>query len=324
MTLAGLKLSPTAATLAVFLLALALCAARFPVVLTGPVLANLLTDSAVLGIAAVGMTVVIISGGIDLSVGGVIAFSAMLVAVAIERWGVPPAAAFLLTVLLGTSFGALIGAGIHRLKTPPFILTLAAMFLARGMCFVLSQESVPIRQPGYEGITGWTLALPGGVTLSAVAAMMLAMFAVGGLLLHRTTWGATVFAIGGDARSAELMGLPVGRTLVSVYAFSGFCASLAGVALSFYTSAGYPLAAQGAELDAIAAVVIGGALLTGGAGSMAGSFLGVLIQGLILLYITFDGRISSWWTKIAIGALLFGFVGFQKFMARWTSREALP
>jgi simple sugar transport system permease protein len=324
MTMSPLRLSPIMATTAVFLAAFALCAARFPVLLSGPVLANLLTDSAVLGIAAVGMTVVVISGGIDLSVGGVMALSAMLVAVGIEHAGLAPLAAIALALVLASAFGALLGLGIHVLKTPPFILTLAAMFLTRGLCFLLSQDSVAIRNPGFERMQGFGLALPGGFNLSLLSLTMLATFAAGGVMLHRTPWGAAVFAIGGDAKAAELMGLRVGRTTVSVYAFSGFCAALAGVALSVYTAAGYPLAAQGVELDAIAAVVIGGALLTGGSGRMAGSFLGVLIQGLILLYITFDGRLSSWWTKIAVGVLLFGFVGLQKLMGIWASREATP
>jgi ribose/xylose/arabinose/galactoside ABC-type transport system permease subunit len=318
-----LRWSPTATTLVVFLAGLGLCAARFPVVLSGQVLGDLLTDSAGLGIVAVGMTVVVVSGGIDLSVAGVMAFSAMFVAVAIERWGLPPLAAFALIAALASAFGAAVGAGVHLLKTPPFILTLAAMFLARGACFVLSKEAIPIRQPDFQRLSSFALHLPGGFTLSAVTMLMLTAFVLGGVLLHRTAWGATVFAIGGDPRSAELMGLPVARTTVSIYAFSAFCASVAGVALSLYTGAGYPLAAQGSELDAIAAVVIGGALLSGGHGRMAGSFLGVLIQGLILLYITFDGALSSWWAKISIGALLFAFIALQRAMATWGTKEAM-
>lgn len=323
MSLSAPRLSPTAATFGLFLLALVLCAVRFPVVLSGQVTGNVLTDSAVLGIVTVGMTVVIISGGIDLSVGGVAAFSALFVATAIERWGLEPLAAIAAAAALATAFGAGVGLAIHKLQTPPFILTLAAMFLSRGACFVLSTESIPIRHPLYEKLSGWTLALPGGLALSVVAMMMLAAFALGAVLLHRTAWGATVFAIGGDPRAAELMGLPVGRTIVGIYALSAFCAAMAGVALSLYTSAGYPLAAQGLELDAIAAVVIGGALLSGGVGRMAGSLLGVLIQALILLYITFDGRISTWWTKISIGALLFGFIAFQKTVGRWSSGQTM-
>jgi ribose/xylose/arabinose/galactoside ABC-type transport system permease subunit len=316
------RLSPTLVTLVIFLAAFGLCALRFPVVLSGRVMGDLLTDSAVLGIAAVGMTVVIISGGIDLSVGGVAAFSAMLVAVAIERWGLPLPAAFAVAIVFAAAFGACVGAGVHLLRTPPFILTLAAMFLLRGACFLLSKDSIPIRSPDFETVANWALPLSGGFSLSLVALLMLGSFLAGGLLLHRTAWGTTAFAMGGDARSAELMGLPVARTTVSIYAFSALCAGLAGIALSLYTGAGYPLAAQGVELDAIAAVVIGGVLLSGGAGRMAGSFLGVLILSLIFLFITFDGRISSWWTRISIGILLFGFIALQKLMGNLAAREA--
>ncbi len=323
MTLPPIRWSPTATTFVVFLAALGICAMRFPVVLSGQVLGDLLTDSAVLGIAVVGMTVVVVAGGIDLSVGGVMAFSAMFVAVAIERWGMSPMLAFLSIAVLATGFGALVGAAIHYLKTPPFILTLAAMFLARGACFALSKSSIPIKHPDYERMAGFVLALPGGFKLSLVAALMLTTFVVGGLILHRTPWGTAVFAVGGDQRSAGMMGLKVGRMTMSIYAMSGFCAALAGIALSLYTGAGYPLAAQGSELDVIAAVVIGGALLSGGYGRMVGSFLGVLIQGLILLYITFDGGLSSWWAKISIGALLFAFIAFQKLAGRWVTREAM-
>lgn len=314
--------SRTATTLVVFLAALAICAVRFPVVLSARVLGDLLTDSAPLGIAVAGMTVVIVSGGIDLSVGGVMAFTSVLGAAAIERWGLSPWLTFPVIAGIGAGFGALMGAGIHKLKTPPFILTLAGMFLARGACFVLSKDSIAINSLGFQSLANFALPLPGGLSLSCVAILMLGTFAAVGVLLHRTPWGAAVFAVGGDARSAQMMGVKLGRTTVSVYALSGFCAALAGIGLTLYTGAGYPLAAQGAELDAIAAVIIGGALLSGGHGRMAGSFLGVLIQGLILLYITFDGTLSSWWAKITVGALLFVFVAFQKVVGAWGSKEA--
>jgi len=108
------------------------------------------------------------------------------------------------------------------------------------------------------------------------------------------------------------MGVPVGRTTILIYGLSGFLAGLSGIVYSLYTSAGYSLATVGVELDAIAAVVIGGTLLTGGAGFVGGTLVGVLIQGLIQTYITFDGSLSSWWTKILIGALLFAFILMQK------------
>ncbi|MEO6378459.1 MAG: hypothetical protein ABIO37_10590, partial [Caulobacteraceae bacterium] len=176
MNLLALRRSPTFLTLAVFLAAYALCVARFPVVLSGRVLGDLLTDSAVLGIAAVGMTVVIVSGGIDLSVGGVMAFSSVFVAVAITHWGLPPIAAFAAILVLAAGFGAGVGAAIHGLKTPPFIVTLAAMFLSRGGCFVLSKQSTPIHDATYDRLSSAAIALPGGFTLSLVAMMMLATF----------------------------------------------------------------------------------------------------------------------------------------------------
>src|SRR5699024_12207752 len=127
-----------------------------------------------------------------------------------------------------------------------------------------------------------------------------------------TRFGRTVYAIGGSEASSTLMGLPVARTKVLVYAISGFCSGLAGVLYTFYTLSGYALTAVGTELDAIAAVVIGGTLLTGGYGSVLGSVLGVLVLGTIQTLITFDGTLTSWWTKIFIGALLLIFIVLQK------------
>jgi simple sugar transport system permease protein len=127
--------------------------------------------------------------------------------------------------------------------------------------------------------------------------------------------------LGGNLSSARLMGVPVGRTMIQIYALSGFLAALAGIVFSLYTSAGYSLAATGTELDAIAAVVIGGTLLSGGYGYVFGTFVGLLIQGLIQTFITFDGTLSSWWTKIAVGTLLFSFIGFQRILTMFWSRR---
>jgi simple sugar transport system permease protein len=223
---------------------------------------------------------------------------------------------------MSTAFGALNGLAIQFLEAPPFIVTLTSMFLARGACFLLTTDSVPIHHPLYEQLSGLALRLPGGGRLTFLAMVMLAAFATGGLLLHATRFGASVFAVGGDRRAAELMGAPVARTTIGVYAFSGLMAGLAGIVFSLYTQAGYSLATVGIELDAIAAVVIGGALLSGGAGTVLGSFIGVLIQGLILTYITFDGSLSSWWARIVIGALLFVFIALQKLIT--TGAPAQP
>jgi len=138
------------------------------------------------------------------------------------------------------------------------------------------------------------------------------MVAVGIYLAQCTAFGRAVYAIGGSEASALLMGLPVGRTTVRVYTFSGFCSALAGVVFTFYMQSGYGLHAVGLELDAIAAVVIGGTLLSGGVGYVAGTLFGVLILGIIQTLISFDGSLSSWWTRIVIGALLFVFCLLQR------------
>jgi len=303
---------PTLLTIGVFLLIYAGCALQFPTMLSARVGANLLNDSAYLGILAIGMTIVIVSGGIDLSVGAAMAFTTMLLAVAIANWGMDPWLAFALALAIGTAFGALLGAAIHYLEAPPFIATLTAMFLARGACLMMSGDSIPVRHPLYQALGEAALPLPGGARLSLLAIVMLLAFAAGGLLLHRTRFGASVFAIGGNRHSAILLGVPVARTTILIYAVSGFCAALAGIAFSLYTQAGYALSGVGLELDVIAAAVIGGALLSGGAGTMVGTFFGMLIQALILTYIVFDGTLSSWWAKIATGALLFAFVLAQR------------
>ncbi|WP_337266650.1 galactofuranose ABC transporter, permease protein YjfF [Oryzifoliimicrobium ureilyticus] len=303
---------PLVATLVIFVLAYFLCFLEYPNMLSTRVIGNLLTDNAFLGIAAVGMTFVIISGGIDLSIGSVIAFTGVFLAVILRDTSIHPLLAFVLVLLVTTAFGAAMGATIHYLKMPAFIVTLAGMFLARGAAFVLSIDSVPVTHEYYDTLTSIYWLMPGGGRLTLIGAVMILVFIVGAFVAHRTRFGTNVYALGGGASTAELMGVPVGRTTIGIYALSGLLAGLSGIVFSLYTSAGYSLAAVGVELDAIAAVVIGGTLLTGGAGYVAGTFIGILIQGLIQTYITFDGTLSSWWTKIVIGLLLFAFILLQK------------
>ncbi|WP_420908450.1 galactofuranose ABC transporter, permease protein YjfF [Aureimonas altamirensis] len=305
------RILPFLATLAVFFAAYALCITQYPNMLSSRVIANLLTDNAFLGIAAVGMTFVILSGGIDLSIGSVIAFTSVFLAVTISA-GLSPFVALPLLLVVTAAFGAVMGAAIHYLTMPPFVVTLAGMFLARGAAFLISTDSVPLSDPVLSAISSFYIRLPGGGRLTAIAMAMLVVFVVGGILAQRTRFGANVYALGGNAQSAELMGVPVARTTILIYALSGFLAGLSGIVYTLYTSAGYSLATVGVELDAIAAVVIGGTLLTGGTGLVAGTFVGLLIQGLIQTYIVFDGTLSSWWTKIAIGFLLFAFIVLQR------------
>jgi len=304
----------TGAVLAILVI---FCAVQFPFVLSSRVVGNLLTDNAFLGLLAVGMTVVIISGGIDLSVGSVLAFVGVLLAVLTTRLNVDPLLAFGIALAIGTAFGAAQGAAVHLLGAPPFIVTLAGMFLARGVCFLLTEDSIAISAPLYSAISDASLPLPGGGRLTFGALVMLVAVALAAVILRRTRFGANVYAVGGDRHAAELMGISVGRTTVGIYAFSGFTAAAAGILYSLYTQSGYPLSAVGMELDAIAATVIGGTLLSGGHGSVIGTLLGVLILGLIQLYITLQGSLSSWVAKIATGALLLLFIAAQRLLSQF-------
>jgi len=316
------RLLPVFVTSAVFVVGFVLCSLQFPNFASTRVVANLLTDNAFLGIVAVGMTFVIISGGIDLSIGSVIGFPTVFLAITIERLGVPPLVAFALVLGICVLFGAAMGAVIHYFEMPAFIVTLAGMFLARGAAFLMSTESIPINAPLYTDIGMFTIHLPGGGRLPLIAMIMLAVFFVGAVLLHFTRFGTNVYALGGSRQSTALMGVRVAPTIIRVYVLSSVLAGLSGIVFSFYTAAGYALSAVGVELDTIAAVVIGGTLLTGGAGFMFGTLMGLLIQGVIQTYITFDGNLSSWWTKIVTGLLLFAFIAFQQTVVRLAKRPA--
>ncbi|MCG9696621.1 galactofuranose ABC transporter, permease protein YjfF [Shewanella sp. Isolate11] len=278
------------------------------------VVTNLFRDNAFLLITALGMTLVIISGGIDLSVGAVIALSGVITGLLVTDHGWHPLAAFALVMPLGTLFGAAMGSIIHYYKLQPFIVTLAGMFLARGLATTLSEESIAIEHPFYDAIADFGFALPGHGWLDVSSMIFMLAFAVLLIVMHFTRFGTNVYALGGNEQSAKLMGVNVARTTISIYATSSALATLAGIVFSFYTFSGYALGTIGTELDAIAAVVIGGTLLTGGSGYIVGTVLGVILMGVIQTYITFEGTLSSWWTKIVIGLLLFFFIVLQKLL----------
>lgn len=164
------------------------------------VIGNLLTDNAFLGIAAVGMTFVIISGGIDLSIGSVIAFTGVFLAIVLRDTTIHPLIAFALVLVITTIFGAGMGAIIHYLSMPPFIVTLAGMFLARGIAFVLSIDSIPIEHDFYSQLNDLYWLMPGGGRLTLIGSLMLLVFAGGIVLAHRTRFGANVYALGGGRR----------------------------------------------------------------------------------------------------------------------------
>ena len=284
------------------------------------VVVNLFADNAALGIAAVGMTLVIFSGGIDLSVGAVVGFTSIFTATLIARQGFPPAVAWTLALVAGTTLGAAMGALIHMFKLPPFLTTLAGMFFARGMAFRINTESVGITNPLYDRLANFDLALGEAIHIPAAALILAVVLAAGYVVGHHLRFGRTLLAIGGSEQSAVLMGLPVGTSKIGVYALNGFCAALAGVVATLYTSSGNAITGGGLELDAIAVVVIGGTLLSGGRGHVAGTLLGLLIFGTIQAAILFDGRLSSWWMRIVVGGLLLAFILLQRLFVRRTAR----
>ena len=316
------RLYPLYATIAIFIVAYAICYIQFPFMLSTRVAGNLLTDNAYLGIVAVGMTVVILSGGIDLSVGSVIAFAGVFISVLLRDTGLHPLVVFVLLLVITTVFGAAMGWLIHTLGMPAFIVTLAGMFLARGVAYMMTIDSVPINNDFFAMLQKTYWVLPGKGRLTLIGVVMLLCFVAGHFVAHKTRFGTNVFALGGGEQTARLMGSRIGRTTVSIYAFSGFMAGLSGIVFAIYTGSGYPLATVGTELTAIATVVIGGTLLTGGAGYVFGTLFGVLTMGLIQTYIVFDGTLSSWWTKIAIGVLLLLFIVLQKGLLRLTMDRA--
>jgi simple sugar transport system permease protein len=307
----GPKYAPVLVTLGLFVAVFVVGGLRYPGFLSGQVALNLFVDNAYLIVLAVGMTFVILTGGIDLSVGAVVALSGIITA-SLLRSGWSPGVVLPLILVLTSLLGLLVGLLIHVFKVQPFIATLGAMFLARGLCYLISKDSISIQSPVFISLAVTRIPLGGGLSITPSVVVALLVVAAAFWILRSTRFGRTVYAIGGNEQSALLMGLPVARTKVIVYTVSGLCSGIAGILYTFYTLSGYSLTAVGTELDAIAAVVIGGTLLTGGYGFLLGSVLGVLVLGVIQTIITFEGSLSSWWTRIVIGALLLAFIVLQK------------
>jgi simple sugar transport system permease protein len=277
------------------------------------VIYQLFIDNGYLLVAAIGATFVILSGGIDLSIGSIIGFTGMLTAALLTKAHLPLPLVALIALACGATGGFLMGYVIHTFQIQPFIVTLAGLFLFRGLCLVINKESISINDSMVASLAQVQIPVPAGwVSLGAVLAV--AALAVAIYVLHFTRFGRRVYAIGGSEQSALLMGVPVARTKIAVYTISGFCSALAGLVFVLYTQSGDPLHAVGLELDAIASVVIGGTLLTGGSGFVIGTLLGVLMLGLSKTLITFEGTLSSWYTRIAIGVLLLLFILLQRLL----------
>ncbi len=290
---------------------------------------NLFRNNAHILISGIGMTLVILTGGIDLSVSGMMALTTVATAVLL-RDGWNPWVVILLMLLMGMSLGAIMGSFITYMKVQPFIATLAGMWFARGMCFFISDNAVAIDQHTFQIIGKTKLLIPGlmelsvsrgdpapYITIPVVVAFILVL--VTSYVAQFTRFGRTVYAIGGNEgrneQSARLMGLPVNRTKMLVYTFNGFCSALAGLALALFVESGHGLYANGFELDVIASVVMGGTMLTGGYGYVFGTLFGVMVLSVTQVLIQFIGSLSSWWTKIVIGILTLIFIGVQTVLA---------
>jgi galactofuranose transport system permease protein len=299
-------------TIAIFFLVFFLGGQLYPAMRKPQVFFNLFINTASLMIVAIGMTFAIISKGIDLSVAGMIALTSAASAALLAK-GVSPFVVIPLMLLMGIAFGFTLGSIIHFLKVEPFIVTLMGLFFARGMAYIITLEALPIQNPIYRFLALTKVHIPffakEYVYIPSLIGPLLLLVAI--YLSYYTRFGRTVYAIGNNEQSARLMGLPVGRTKITVYAFSGFCSALAGIVWSISLLSGYGGYAPGMELDAIASVVIGGTLLTGGLGSVVGTVFGVLINGTIISILQFNGTLSSWWTRIGVGVLTLIFIGVQ-------------
>ena len=272
---------------------------------------NLFIYNAYLIVVATGMAFVIITGGIDLSVASIVAFVSMVTASLLQH-GVNSYLVIVMTLAIGVLFGAGQGYLIYRFQLHPWIVTLAGMFFARGLCYLINTESIEITDPTFMALSDFKIYIFSENYISLGAIISLIVVGIAIYISKYTRFGRNVYAIGGNVHSAKLMGLPVKKTTILVYTLSGFSSALGGFVFTTYMQSGYALHVMGMEMDAIAACVIGGILLTGGVGYLVGPTLGVLSMGIIQTIIMFQGTLSSWWTKIAVGFLLFLFILLQR------------
>jgi galactofuranose transport system permease protein len=296
--------------LILLILVCVIATARYEAFLTPENLLNILRQNSMLGIVALGMTFVILTSGIDLSVGALLAVGGVIAA-NLANQGLVTAllAAVAATTFLGLINGVLIAKG----RIQPFIVTLGMMIAARGLALaVTGEESVAIR--GAEDFTWLGRGFVGFLPVPVI--ILIILYALGWVVLNYTRFGRHVFSVGDNDEAARLMGLNISRVTIAVYALSGLLAGLAGVILASRLNAGQPVAGVGWELDAIAAVVVGGTLLTGGKGSVVSTLFGVLLLGVIFNIFNLEGQISPWWQLVFRGVILLIVVILQNRLTR--------
>jgi len=320
------RLLPLTATIILFVIAYSVSAIYLPGMRDIQVFLNLLNQTPYLLVAVVGETLVVLSGGIDLSVAGIVPLVTTASAALIQN-GWNPWMTMLLMIVIGTAMGAIMGYFITYMKVQPFIATLAGLFVGRGLAYFISNNSLSINDRTYEILSRTKILIPGlsdvvaqkGPYITPSVIFGLIIFVIAIYVSLYTRFGRTVYAIGGkngaNEQSAKLMGLPVNRTKMLVYTINGFCSALAGILLSIYTGSGHGMYGTGLEMTVIAAVVIGGTALTGGEGYVFGAIFGTLITILIQTIIQIQGTLISWWTLIVIGLITLFFIGMQSFFS---------
>ena len=283
---------------------------------------NLFVSNAGLLVIACGLTIVMITGGIDISVGSVTALVCMVLADLMENKGVNTYVAVLIALLIGVAFGIVQGFLVAYLDIQPFIVTLAGMFFGRGMTAIISTDMISIKNELFLKWANFRFYMPFGSTNKkgkfipayipptvVIAVIVVIIIAV---LLKYRKFGRKLYAIGG---SALMMGLNVKRTMFQAYVLDGFLAGLGGFLFCLNSCAGFVEQAKGLEMDAISSAVIGGTLLSGGVGTPIGTLFGVLIKGTISSLITTQGTLSSWWVRIILSLLLCFFIVIQSVIA---------
>lgn len=286
---------------------------------------NLFISNAGLIVIGTGLTLVMITGGIDISVGSVTALISMVSAYLMEVSGLSVYVAVLSSLLIGLLFGLLHGYLVAYLNIQPFIVTLAGMFLARGLTAVVSTEMIAIKNEVFLSWANNKIYLPfgtvnkKGVFLPAyiyptvILAILVVVLIF--LVLRYTSFGRKLYAIGGNPQSALMMGIRVQRVKLLTYTLSGLLTGIGGFLFCLNSGAGFVEQAKGLEMDAISSAVIGGTLLSGGIGNPIGTLFGVLIKGTISSLVTTQGTLSSWWVRIILSLLLCFFIVLQSAIA---------
>ena len=286
---------------------------------------NLFISNAGLIVIGIGMTVVMITGGIDISVGSFVAMGCMMLAWMMEKGGVGAVPAVIIVLITGIVFGLVQGFLVAYMDIQPFIVTLAGMFFARGMTAIISKDMISITNETFMAWAKAKIYLPFGGYLNKKGMMIqpyiyptviiaLVLLVAAFIMLKYTKFGRSIYAVGGSQQSALMLGLNVRKVKLKAYVLDGFLCGVGSVLFCLNTLGGFVEQTKGFEMDAIASSVIGGTLLTGGVGNVVGTLFGVMIKATIEAFITFQGTLSSWWTRITIAALLCFFIVLQSIL----------